>query len=99
VSDPSLWRAGSGIHGAADPSAGEGAGRWTSARGRDDDLFADSAVRLAGLAGVMFGWGPDAFWRATPDELAALMRALLPEEATPPDAGLIARLQEAYPDG
>jgi hypothetical protein len=56
-------------------------------------------VRLAGLAGVMFGWRPDAFWRATPDELAALMRALLPEEATPPDAGLIARLQEAYPDG
>ena len=68
-------------------------------RVRGDGTFADAAVRLAGLAGVMFGWRPDEFWRATPDELAALMRALLPREATPPDAGAIARLMEAYPDG
>lgn len=66
---------------------------------RFDGDFAGAAVRLAGLAGVMFGWRPDEFWRATPDELAALMRALLPREATPPDAGAIARLMEAYPDG
>ena len=61
--------------------------------------FAAAAARLAGLAGVLFGWRPDDFWRATPDELAALMHALAPEDGAPPDAGLIARLQEAYPDG
>ncbi|MEH3035795.1 MAG: phage tail assembly chaperone [Sphingomonas adhaesiva] len=61
--------------------------------------FADRAARLAGLAGVAFGWRPDEFWCATPDELAALVAALAPEEATPPDAGLIARMQEAFPDG
>ena len=56
-------------------------------------------MRLAGLAAVAFGWRPDEFWRATPDELAAPLRALAPEGEAPPDAGLIARLQEAYPDG
>ncbi|MEH3046232.1 phage tail assembly chaperone [Sphingomonas adhaesiva] len=61
--------------------------------------FAERAARLAGLAGVVFGWRPAEFWRATPDELAALVAALTPEEATPPDAGLIARMQEAFPDG
>jgi hypothetical protein len=66
---------------------------------RSGEEFAARAVRLAGLAGVLFGWGPDAFWGATPAELGALVRALAPEGATPPDAGLIARLQEAFPDG
>lgn len=63
--------------------------------------FAAGAVRLAGLAGVMFGWSPDAFWRATPDELAALVRAVRGEAATvaPPDGAAIARLMEAFPDG
>lgn len=61
--------------------------------------FAEAAGRLAGLAGAVFGWRPDEFWRATPDELAALVRACAPEGATPPDATLIARMQEAFPDG
>ena len=61
--------------------------------------FAHAAVRLAGLAGVLFGWRPDEFWRATPDELAALTRALAGEATAPPDAGELARLMEAYPDG
>ncbi|MGJ3629195.1 phage tail assembly chaperone [Sphingomonas sp. MMS24-JH45] len=71
---------------------------WNPASAGERD-FAATAARLAGLAGVMFGWRPDEFWRATPDELAALMRALVPEEAAPPDGATIARLQEAYPDG
>ncbi|KQT34668.1 hypothetical protein ASG29_00390 [Sphingomonas sp. Leaf412] len=66
---------------------------------REEGRFADAAVRLAGLAGVVFGWAPDTFWRATPDELGALVAAVVPEEAAPPDAGMIARLREAYPDG
>lgn len=61
--------------------------------------FAEEARRLAGLAGVAFGWRPDDFWRATPDELATLVHACVPEAATPPEAGLIAAMQEAFPDG
>ncbi|UYY76660.1 phage tail assembly chaperone [Sphingomonas sp. R1] len=61
--------------------------------------FADAAARLAGLAGLSFGWSPDRFWRATPAELAALVRAAAGEAVEPPSADLIARLQEQFPDG
>ena len=65
--------------------------------------FAERAGRLAGVAGVMFGWSPDAFWRAASAELAALVRALTDQGAdeavAPPDATVIARLMEAFPDG
>jgi uncharacterized phage protein (TIGR02216 family) len=62
--------------------------------------FAEAAAKLAGAAGVMFGWPPDQFWNATPAELAALAAALSGDgDATPPDAATIARLQEAFPDG
>ena len=61
--------------------------------------FADEAARLAGQAGVAFGWSPDEFWRATPAELMALARALQGEETAPPDMGEIARMMEAFPDG
>ena len=61
--------------------------------------FAQSAVRLAGCAGVAFGWAPDAFWRATPAELGALVRALTAQEPIAvPGAGTIARTKEAFPD-
>lgn len=61
--------------------------------------FAEAAVRLAGLAGVMFGWGPARFWAATPAELGALVRALGGEEGAPLDGQAFARLQEQFPDG
>lgn len=62
--------------------------------------FVESAERAAGCAGVVFGWGPDAFWRATPAELGALVRALTAQDPIDvPDAGTIARLKEAFPDG
>lgn len=62
--------------------------------------FAEGAARLAGCAGLCLGWSPDAFWRATPAELAAVVGALRGEEgAVPPDAGTVARLMEAFPDG
>ncbi len=95
----SSCRAGPGIHGAAPEAAGASADRWTPGQARGDGSFADAAVRLAGLAAVAFGWRPDEFWGATPDELAAPLRALVPEGEAAADAGLIARLQEAYPDG
>lgn len=61
--------------------------------------FADGAARLAGQAGVAFGWSPDAFWRATPAELMALASVLHGDEPAPPDRGEIARMMEAFPDG
>lgn len=62
--------------------------------------FAEGAGRLAGLAGVAFGWSPDAFWRATPAELAALVRTVAGDgPAAPPDAATIAALKRAFPDG
>ena len=61
--------------------------------------FAERAALLAGQAGVAFGWAPEAFWRATPAELMALVRAVTGEAVEPPDRATIARLMEAYPDG
>ncbi len=64
--------------------------------------FTTAAARLAGLAGVIAGWRPDEFWRATPAELEAVLAALAGPEAvvaTPPDAATLAALKEQFPDG
>lgn len=61
--------------------------------------FIEVAARLAGQAGVAFGWPPDRFWRATPAELMALVEALRGEEVAPPDRRAIAAMMEAFPDG
>ncbi len=61
--------------------------------------FAQGAGRLAGQAGAVLGWSPDAFWAVTPAELAAVVAAIAGEAADPPDAVTIARLKEAFPDG
>ena len=65
-----------------------------------DSRFADTARRLAGFAGVAFGWRPDDFWRATPAELATLAEAMAGEDdAVPPDARWIEDMRRAHPDG
>jgi len=61
--------------------------------------FAACAARLAGAAGVAFGWAPATFWAATPAELAALVTALRGEAAAPLDLAGFARLKEQFPDG
>ena len=63
--------------------------------------FAEAATRLAGFAGAVLGWPPDAFWRATPAELAAVVRVLAGagETVPPPDRATLTKLQEAFPDG
>lgn len=63
--------------------------------------FGEVAGRLAGITGVAIGWSPDAFWAATPAELALVARALrAPGEGVgPPDAATLARMKEAFPDG
>ncbi|KKI21151.1 phage tail assembly chaperone [Sphingomonas sp. Ag1] len=80
--------------------------RSATAAPRPGDSFAEAAVRLAGLSGVLFGWSPHAFWGATPAELAALVRVLgeadgsgRADGAGPPDAAMIAALKRAFPDG
>ena len=61
------------------------------------------AGRLAGMTGAVLDWPPDRFWAATPAELAGVVAALagvaIGDTAVPPDAGVIARLKEAFPDG
>ena len=63
--------------------------------------FTQAATRLAGFAGAALGWSPDAFWRATPAELAAVVAALsgAGETVPPPDRATMTKLQEAFPDG
>lgn len=62
--------------------------------------FFKAAARLAGVAGWLLGWRPDEFWRATPVELEAVLRAARGEEE--PDAGMDAgeleRLRGMMPD-
>ena len=61
--------------------------------------FAAGALRLAGAAGVLLGWRPDEFWRATPTELAGILSPLAGREAAPASAEALRRLMEMYPDG
>lgn len=62
--------------------------------------FAGAAGRLAGVAGWLLGWRPDEFWRATPAELAAVLRAARGEDVPGDgvDGGELARLMTAMPD-
>ena len=65
-------------------------------------MFGEGAARLAGIVGAGLGWSPDAFWQATPAEIAAVVAGVAaPQGATvpPADAALIARLQKEHPAG
>jgi hypothetical protein len=60
--------------------------------------FVGAAARLAGLAGALLGWRPDEFWNATPAELAAVIAALVGDNASAADAADLARLKAMFPD-
>lgn len=68
--------------------------------------FAEAAGRLAGIAGWLLGWRPDEFWRATPAELASVLRAARGQEGLGEaalggagvDGAELARLMGAMPD-
>jgi len=62
-------------------------------------FLAERAGRLAGLAGVLIGWRPQDFWRATPAELAAVLGAMEPESEDAISAKDLASLMEQFPDG
>jgi hypothetical protein len=80
-----------------------GAARASQRSGlRRSTSFAETAARLAGMAGALAGWRPDEFWRATPAELEAVLMALAGpalDTAQPPAAATIAALKEQFPDG
>lgn len=63
--------------------------------------FFKGAARLAGIAGWLLGWRPDEFWRATPVELEAVLRAARGEQEPDVgmDAGELQRLRGMMPDG
>lgn len=68
-------------------------------RTAEDRAFAAAAARLAGQAGVLFGWSPQTFWDATPAELAELAAAVRGEgETAPMVAADVATLVERFPD-
>ena len=61
--------------------------------------FAASAARLAGFAGLAFGWTPEAFWHATPAELSALATAMAGDAGGSLGTRELAQLMEEHPDG
>ncbi len=60
--------------------------------------FADAAGRLAGVVGTTLGWRPDEFWRATPAEVAAVVRALAGPGGDGVNRVLLNALKERWPD-
>lgn len=62
--------------------------------------FGPGAVRLAGLMARLAGWHPDAFWRATPADVAAVLTGWVEDGG---DAGVdrsdLAAMMEVFPDG
>ena len=56
-------------------------------------IFAETALRLSGLAARALGWTPPVFWAATPAELAACIGADVLTSA-PPDRAEIAAMIE-----
>jgi uncharacterized phage protein (TIGR02216 family) len=61
--------------------------------------FAEACVSLAGLAGALLGWRPAEFWKATPAELGAVLRAVVPAQAPGVSRGELDRMMERFPDG
>jgi uncharacterized phage protein (TIGR02216 family) len=62
------------------------------------ESFTDGAARLAGLVPRLFGWPPDAFWNATPAELAAILAPEAGGEPAPLSRGELDRLMERERD-
>lgn len=61
--------------------------------------FAGAARQLAGFAGLLLGWRPDEFWRATPAELAAVLSPMAADVRICATGKDLERLMEMFPDG
>jgi uncharacterized phage protein (TIGR02216 family) len=64
-------------------------------------VLRNEAARLAGFAGALLGWSPDEFWRATPAELAAVLKAAAGAGGgvSSADCADLDRLRRMFPDG
>jgi uncharacterized phage protein (TIGR02216 family) len=62
------------------------------------DRFSQNAARLAGLAGALFGWLPEEFWRATPAELGAVLEAMAGPQSDSASRSDLERLMQRFPD-
>lgn len=56
--------------------------------------FGDAAARLSGTVPLLLGWTPEAFWNATPAELAAILAPGASDTATPLSRGELNALME-----
>lgn len=66
--------------------------------------FGPVARQLLGVMARLCGWRPDEFWRATPEDAAAVLAGWLEPPAGPAadggcDAGQLAAMMERFPDG
>ena len=61
--------------------------------------FGASALRLLGLMARVAGWRPDAFWDATPADVAAVLAAWRCDEAEGVERAGLAAMMEQFPDG
>jgi uncharacterized phage protein (TIGR02216 family) len=64
--------------------------------------FADTAARVAGMAGWLLHWTPDQCWHCTPAELGHVLAAVtgeLTDFSAPLDPRTLELLRKRFPDG
>jgi len=71
------------------------ADRADTERCRVSETFGASAARLGGQAALLLGWMPDAFWAATPEELATVLSAMRQPESGTMDKRTLDKMMEA----
>lgn len=60
-----------------------------------NEAFGASAAQLGGQAALLLGWMPDAFWAATPEELATVLSAMRQPEGGTMDKRTLDKMMEA----
>jgi hypothetical protein len=63
------------------------------------ERFGPLAARLCGQAALLFGWTPDTFWAATPEELATIVTAAAPPPGEGIDRTTLNSMMEREGDG
>lgn len=56
--------------------------------------FGAAAARLSGQVALLLGWMPDAFWAATPEELATVLSAMRQSDGESIDRSTIDKMME-----
>lgn len=65
-----------------------------------EERFGSAALALAGMMARAFGWRPDAFWTATPADVAAVLGPWCEADAAAGiDRAGLAAMMEQFPDG